>query len=247
MIHSEARGCSPVSQRRWEQVCGARWGCCWFCHGAVSQWSAKSWHNAYYLVISGIYVTKSYLRCPTAWTDFFCEYKSRPILTPRRLFLACTWVDVVGDMDPSGELMFLQRDETRSSISIWIFFLYALQILKLTGVVSNKRENNLPILIRALLLHLNSLVQLAVRGAKVVVPLHVWFVRNSPLSEPCCVCGWRASAQLCPERLRLKRSAFPRCHFNCSSGRRGRGLGPKQPITERRRVWVTAQLALSAS
>lgn len=247
MIHSEARGCSPVSQRRWEQVCGARWGCCWFCHGAVSQWSAKSWHNAYYLVISGIYVTKSYLRCPTAWTDFFCEYKSRPTYSstpfPRLHLGWCSWRH-----GPERRAHVpSERWNKELNIHLNFFFLYALQILKLTGVVSNQRENNLPILIRALLLHLNSLVQLAVRGAKVVVPLHVWFVRNSPLSGPCCVCGWRASAQLCPERLRLKRSAFPRCHFNCSSGRRGRGLGPKQPITERRRVWVTAQLALSAS
>lgn len=41
----------------------------------------------------------------------------------------------------------------------------------------------------------------------------------------CCVCVWRASAQVCPERLRLKRSAFPRCHFNCGAGQQGRGSG----------------------
>lgn len=36
-----------------------------------------------------------------------------------------------------------------------------------------KKKTNLPIFIRALLLHLDSLVQLAVRGAKVVIPFHV--------------------------------------------------------------------------
>lgn len=35
-----------------------------------------------------------------------------------------------------------------------------------------ERLRNLPILVRALLLHLDGLVQLAVRGAKVVVSLH---------------------------------------------------------------------------
>lgn len=39
---------------------------------------------------------------------------------------------------------------------------------------------NLPILICALLLHLNSLIQLAVRGAKIVIPFHFDFVHNSP-------------------------------------------------------------------
>lgn len=45
----------------------------------------------------------------------------------------------------------------------------------------------------------------------------------------------RACAQVRPERLRLKRSAFPRCHFNGGARRQGRLLSPKQPITERQR------------
>lgn len=40
------------------------------------------------------------------------------------------------------------------------------------------RLRNLPILVRALLLHLDGLVQLAVRGAKVVVSLHGWLGRS---------------------------------------------------------------------
>lgn len=105
---------------------------------------------------------------------------------------------------------------------------------------------NSPGLVRALLLHLHRLVQLAVRGAEVVVPLHDWdsgapravtlgLVWRSELRA--CACGSRC-VRVCvllacalSFAARLKRSAFPRCHFNGDARRRGRRLPRWQPIT----------------
>ncbi len=52
----------------------------------------------------------------------------------------------------------------------------------------HSKQKNLPIFIRTLFLHLNRLIQLAVRGTKVVIPFHVWFVHNSPSVRLSCLC-----------------------------------------------------------
>lgn len=108
--------------------------------------------------------------------DIWWQTRSRKInsLTPRRLFLACTWVDVEGDMEPRGELIFLKEGGTGR------FGQYphskVLQRYSQTWTTSEEGNtsgpNDLPILICALLLHFNSFIQLAVRGAKIVIPLH---------------------------------------------------------------------------
>lgn len=109
-------------------------------------------------------------------------------------------------------------DEATFSTSWFRFYRTIVSILGILSWI-------LPIFIRTLLLHLDGLVQLAVRGAKVVIPLHVGSVRYSPLSV--------VSASDARRLLRSARSAsvwsgaaFPRCHFNCGAGQEGRGSGP---------------------
>lgn len=129
-------------------------------------------------------------------------------------------------MDPRGELMFLQRNYART---VCAFYRYIKTFRCVKGMTHS------PILVRALLLHLYRLLQFTVGGAEVVVPLHV---------GASCLAAWVASAQVGPERLRLKRAAFPRCHFNCGAGQAGRGVGEAHPIAEGR--WVRTDGAVGS-
>lgn len=66
---------------------------------------------------------------------------------------------------------------------------------------------DLQVLVGALLLHFNILVELAVRGAEVVISLH------SGGSE-CATCPVLCQVESAAVCARLHSQAFPRCHFN---------------------------------
>lgn len=119
----------------------------------------------------------------------------------------------------------------------WNFYRYS-QTWTTLEEGNTSGPNDLPILICALLLHLNSFIQLALRGAKIVIPLHFDSCAVVPSVRQLC-----EPNSLLPRFARsacLKRSAFPRCHFNGAVGQQGRWPAPNQPITKLSRVWETA-------
>lgn len=72
-----------------------------------------------------------------------------------------------------------------------------------------------------------------------------WCVRAARVGA-CLRCVWvRVPACALSLAARLKRSAFPRCHFNGGARRRGRWLPKWQPIMEQGPVWVMAPSAQS--
>lgn len=129
--------------------------------------------------------------------------------------------------------MFLQRNYART---VCAFSRYINTFRCVKGVTHS------PILVRALLLHLYRLLQFAVGGAEVVVPLHV---------GASCLAAWVASAQVVPGAPPFEARSFPTVSFQLWSrpsgeGRRGgasnrRGtLGP-----DRRRSWLNHKLVRS--
>ena len=85
-------------------------------------------------------------------------------------------------------------------------------------ITKKKTLSNLPIFIGTLLLHLNILIQFAVRGTKVVIPLHVEALVFQSITVRVCALVLSARSAFVevrpPQLMRLKRSAFPRYHFN---------------------------------
>lgn len=89
-------------------------------------------------------------------------------------------------------------------------------------------EPNSPILIRALLLHLDSLVQLAVRGTEIVIPLH-FDLSTIVLRRFCRV----FQTCVCPGFAPFEALSFPTVSFQRCCRPAGRGLGRNRPITQR--------------
>lgn len=76
-----------------------------------------------------------------------------------------------------------------------------------------------------------------------MIPFHLYGFRVFPLGASL-GSARRAYAQVRPKRLCLKRSAFPRCHFNCVARQRGRGLVLEE--ANRKAAWTLIGSAVVA-
>lgn len=126
--------------------------------------------------------------------------------------------------------MFLQRNYAST---IYAFLLYTDVLPCVKGV------NNSPILVRALLLHLNRLLQFTVGGAEVVVPFHVG---SLVLGWLCCVCAGPPGAPP------FEAHGFPTVSFQLWSrptgeGRQGKASNRRGTVGfDRQRSWLNHNL-----